>query len=352
MLYMATEPEGTRRMALVKIPYIDLRGAFTPLDLVYIQRRQAHELLDAIKGTFGIASRLPSAVLLRMSDRTSLRWLKKSDNPYLWEISRIAEEVGEAGVFTLNACMEWGCTGGVWQSAAGPTLRRVLDWPFPTLGEKLVVLHLTGKTGPFYSITWPGLAGMFQGLAPDRFAAAIHQAPMRKLGVGLVGDWAAGKIVIGRTEGLPPSHLLRQVFETAPDYATAKDLLCRSEIAVPAIFVLAGVRDFEGCVIERTERNFRLREMTEGRVCAANHFIDPPEGSEADWRPRPIDSVGRHAQACALHGEGGNFFWFVEPIANQNSRLALAARPRSGRLSLVGTDGPTPVTEVFRIPMG
>lgn len=339
-------------MALVNIPYIDLRGAFTPLDLVYIKRKQAHALLDTIKGTFGAASRIPSAVLLRMSDRISLRWLRKTDNPYLWEITRIAEEIGEAGVLTMNACMEWSCTGGVWQSMDGPTLRRVLDWPFPALGKMMAVAHFTGKVGPYYNITWPGLAGMFQGMAPDRFAAAINQAPMRKLGAGLVGDWAAGKIVFGRGEGLPPSHLLRQVFETAPDYDTAKALLCRSEIAVPAIFILAGIRDFEGCVIERTEKEYRVRDMADGRVCTANHFLRPPEGGEADWRPRPIDSAGRYAQACRLPAEGSNFSWFVEPIANQNSKLAFAARPRAGRLSLVGTEGTTPVTEVFRVPMG
>jgi hypothetical protein len=341
--------------ALVTIPYVDLRGAFTPLDLIFIQRRKAHALINAIKGTFGAASSVPSAVLLRMSDRIVQRWLERSDNPYLWEITRIAEEVGEAGVLTLNACLEWGCTGGIWPSSAGPVLRRVLDWPFPRLGEMLVVLHLTGKVGAYYNVTWPGLAGVFQGVAPDRFAAAINQAPMRKLGAGLAGDWAMGKVAVGRGDGLPPSHLLRQVFETAPDYATAKDLLCRTEIAVPAIFLLAGTADGEGCVIERTESDFRIREMAKpgaGSVCAANHFLVPPDGNEAGWRPRPIDSAGRYARACRLPPEGGNFSWFVEPIANQNSRLALAARPRQGRLSLVGTEGATPVTEVFRLPLG
>jgi hypothetical protein len=340
---------------LTKIPYIDLRGAFTTLDLVYVQRRQAHALIRAIKGTFGAASSVPSEVLLRMSDRISRRWLERSDNPYLWEITRIAEEIGEAGVFTLNACLEWGCTGGIWQSKAGPVLRRVLDWPFPKLGEMLVVLHQTGKVGTYYNVTWPGLAGVFQGVAPDRFAAAINQAPMRKLGAGLAGDWAAGKVAIGRGDGLPPSHLLRQVFETAPDYATAKDILCRSEIAVPAIFLLAGPEDGEGCVIERTECDFRVRELAkhgDASVCAANHFVMPPDGNDSGWRSRPIDSAGRYVQACNLPGEGGNFSWFVPPIANPNSRLAFAGRPRQGRLSLVGTEGATPVTEVFRLPLG
>lgn len=336
--------------ALVKIPFIDLRGAFTPLDLVFLRRRQAHALLDAVKTTFGTDSSVPGAALLKMADLASRRWLEAADNPYLWEIARIAEEVETPGVFAINVCLEWGCTTGVWDSPAGPLMRRVLDWPFPLLGEHLVVLYLTGRAGSYYNITWPGLAGVFHGVAQGRFAAAVNQAPMRRVGAGLAGDWALGKIAVGRNYGLPPGHLLRQVFEIAPDYATAKDLLTKVEIAVPAIFVLAGVNDGEGCVIERTEDDARVREMTNGRVCATNHFETPPEGTKDDWRPRPIDSAGKYAHACTLGGEGGNFAWFTAPIANQNSRVAFAARPRAGRLSLVGTAGVRPVTEIFRLP--
>jgi hypothetical protein len=335
---------------LIRIPYVDLRGSFGPLDLVYLRRKQACALLEAVKNTFGAASRSSSAALLRIADRASRRWLEKADNPYCWEIGRIAEEVGETGAFTMNVCLEWGCTSGVWQSESGPILRRTLDWPIPTLGEQIVVLHLTGKAGTYFNITWPGLSGVFQGLAQGRFAAAINQAPMRRTGAGLVGDWALGRIAVGRNAGLPPSHLLRQVFEIAPDYVTAKSLLCRTELAVPAIFILAGVNDGEACIIERTENDFTVRETAYGHVCTANHFVKPPEGGAESWRARPIDSVGRLAQAEALPNEGGNFFWFLPPIANENCRLALAARPRQGRLSLMGTAGTTPVTEIFRLP--
>jgi hypothetical protein len=340
---MADTPRG-------RIPYVDLRGEFTPLDLVFLQRERARAMVAAVKGTFGAASRAPSDALLRMADRASRRWLKQSDNPYLWEIGRMAEEIGVSGVFALNVALEWSCTGGVWQTASGPVLRRALDWPLPRLGEFLVVLHLSGKAGGYYDVTWPGLAGVFHALAPGRFAAAINQAPMRKSGAGVAGDWALGKIAVGRNFGLPPSHLLRQVFESAPDYAAAKDILCRTEIAVPAIFVLAGTENGEGCIIERTENAFTVRESEGGRVYAANHFLAPPEGDVDGWRPRPIDSEGRFAQAAKLPADGGNFSWFTPPIANANSRVALAMRPASGRLSLMGTSGETPVTEILRLP--
>lgn len=341
----------------IKIPYFELRGSFSPYDLVFLKKAAARTLMQAVQKTFGAAAGAPSLALLKLADRTSRHWLTVADNPYLWEISRIAEEVGEPGVFSVNTCLEWGCTTGVWDSADGPLMRRVLDWPFPVLGENLVVLHLSGRAGAYYNITWPALSGVFHGIAPGRFAAAINQAPMRRTGLGLAGgvagvagDWAMGRIAVGRNLNLPPSHLLRQVFEIAPDYDCAKEMLCQTELAIPAIFVLAGTRDGEGCVIERTETACTTREMSGGRVCAANHFEAPPEGTKDDWRPRPIDSAGKYAHACTLGGDGGNFFWFTAPIANANSRVAFAARARGGRLSLMGTEGARPVTEICRLP--
>lgn len=345
---------------LIRIPFIDLRGAFSPLDLVFLKRKQARSLLEAIRATFGADANIPGATLLKLADKASQHWLKKAGNPYLWEITRLAEEIDVPGVFTINTCLEWGCTTGVWDSADGPLMRRVMDWPFPVLGENLVVLYLSGKAGAYYNISWPGISGVFHGVAPGRFAAAINQAPMRRNPAGISGlagvasDWAMGRIAVGRNYGLPPGHLLRQVFELAPDYDTAKDMLCHSEIAIPTIFVLAGTEDGEACVIERTENACKVREMEPGqngnRVCATNHFETPPEGRKEEWRSRPIDSAGKYAQACTLSGDGGQFFWFTAPIANANSRVAFAARPRGGRLSLMGTNGVTPVTEVFRLP--
>jgi hypothetical protein len=40
---------------------------------------------------------------------------------------------------------------------------------------------------------------------------------------------------------LPPAHLLRQVFEEAQSYAEAVERLCQTPVAVPVIYILAGV---------------------------------------------------------------------------------------------------------------
>jgi hypothetical protein len=222
-------------------------------------------------------------------------------------------------------------------------LRRVLDWPFPRLGESLVV----ARQDQFFNIGWPGLSGLFQGLAPGRFAAAINQAPMRRHGHGFIGDWFTNRVAVKSNCGLPPAHLLRRVFEQADDYAAAKKLLCETPVAVPAIFLLAGVRDGEGCVIERTESQFAVRDMGNEAVCAANHF----DSLSGGWRPRPIDSASRAACARALTSASSldSFDWFSAPIANVNSRLVFNAVARAGRLALLGTRGAQPTTQLFRL---
>ena len=47
------------------------------------------------------------------------------------------------------------------------------------------------------------------------------------------------------------SHLLRRVFERAPDYASALSMLNdpRVALAMPALFVLAGTEPDQGCII-------------------------------------------------------------------------------------------------------
>src|SRR5581483_10450055 len=273
-----------------------------------------------------------------LTDRASQRWLMRQNNPYYSEIEAMAQHLAIPGVFSLNLCFEWGCTGGIWPSAEGPMLWRVLDWAFPALGENMVVLRQPGTAGEFLHIGWPGLAGMFQGVAPGRFAAAINQAPMRRQGAGYIGDWALNRRAVGKKQALPPAHLLRSIFEQAPDYGAAKRLLCETPIALPAIFLLAGPGPGQGCVIERQEDRSVLREMGRDGVSAANHFHSPQDHG-GGWRPRPIDSMGRAARACGFDSRdfAAEFGWFVPPIANVNSRLAFHAVPATGSLSLMGT---------------
>jgi hypothetical protein len=328
---------------LTKIPLVDLRD-HTSLELLFIYRRQAHILADGALSMLGGAK-----VLAAAADRASRRWLEKAGNPYFGEIKLIADAMGVPGAYLLNTCLEWGCTSGAWAGEHGPVLRRVLDWPFPRLGEFVVVAEFSGKAGAYYNLTWPGFAGVLQGMAPGRFAAAVNMAPMKKIGLGLAGDWLAGRFRTGATRALPAVHLLRRVFETARDYTSARTMLTMTPLAVPAIFTLTGTHPSEACVIERTEDNFVVRELAEGHVCATNQFQSRLAG-ETGWRARPIDSAGRYAQAITIAPQTPDFSWFTPPIANKNARLAMVANAATGELKLIGTDGARPVTEVFERP--
>jgi hypothetical protein len=332
---------------LAQIPLIDLRGK-SPVDLLQAYPERARALVDAAKGSFGLASRIASVVALPLGDRASRAWLARNGNHYGEEIDRIAALLGSSGAHVLNVCFEWGCTSGVWDTGDGATLRRVLDWPFPRLGELVVVARQDGPAGDFFNITWPGANGSFHGMAPGRFAAAINQAPMRRHGTGFAGDWFQNRLAAGRAMGWPAAHLLRHVFETARDYAHAKQMLCETPLAVPALFILSGVTADEGCVIERTEQDYAVREMVAGRVCTANHFETRLDGP--NWEARPIDSAGRAACAGALTGGEMEFDWFIAPIANVNSRLVFNANAATGALTLVGTAGEAMATEIFRLP--
>ena len=99
---------------LAKIPLVDLRG-HTPLELLFLFRRQAFILAEGALASLGAARLLAIA-----ADRASHRWLEKAQNPYLTEITLIAEALNVPGAYLLNTCLEWGCTSGGWQSEDGP----------------------------------------------------------------------------------------------------------------------------------------------------------------------------------------------------------------------------------------
>ena len=170
---------------------------------------------------------------------------------------------------------------------------------------------------------------------------------------GMVGDWVKNRLAVRDSLGMPPARLLRQVLETAPDYAAAKKALTETRLAVPAIFILSGIRADEGCIIERSEDEAGIRPLDGPAVCVANHFESPLDRTGIGWRPRPIDSAGRAACARALRDDefATDFGWFKPPIANGNSRLAFNANAATGTLTLMGTDGPRPVTQIFRLPV-
>jgi len=93
-------------------------------------------------------------------DGAARRWLARSCSPYVPEIAQIAAALGFPGVWLLNGSYQWGCNSLAREEDGVPWLARTLDWPYPGLGRHADVLRTKGPTGEYFSITWPGYAGV------------------------------------------------------------------------------------------------------------------------------------------------------------------------------------------------
>lgn len=334
------------------IPFVDLRGK-TPVDLLRTYPDSAKTLIMSARKIYGSWSNLTSKIILPFSDKKSHNWLIKNNNPFLHEIESFDTILGISGVFSLNLSYEWGCTSGAYRNDDCVVMMRVLDWPFPKLGKNVLVVLQNGKAGDFYNITWAGISGVFNAVAPNRFCGALNLAPMRRHGKNIISDWLKNRKIAKAQTGLPPAHLLRLAFEQAVDYNSAKEMLTNTPIAVPAIFTLTGLNAGEGCVIERLENKAEVRELgADTQVSASNHFHTKlAEGT----KPRPFfDSVGRYRHSCSLQGHEiteGNFAWLRSPILNPLTRLCIVADAKTGSLKVQGFEGLPAVTEIFELPV-
>ena len=324
-------------LALPTIPLLDT-GARFPLTTLEAEPDRAQALLDA--ATRGV----PRAALAQL-DRISRRWLAKHANAHLGEIDAIAGRIARPGAYFLSVNYEWGCTCGVKPSPdqASARLVRVLDWRTRGLGRHVIAARVAGSAGPFVALTWPGYTGVLQAMAKGRFAAALNQAPMRKLAGGLYPlDWAANRARVWRMPHPTAAHLLREVFETAPDFAAARQMLIERPIAAPAIYSLAGLAPRELCVIERLESK---SHVIDGEAAATNHW------QAGDWRghARGFDSPGRRIvmreQVSAEFDAG--LGWLEPPILNARTRLVMIADARQGRLMAQGYESDGAATAVL-----
>lgn len=330
-------PAATRGgESLPEIPVVDL-GRAGPAALLEAQRDRARALLAAV------GRRYPR-VALALGDRVTLRWLERSANPYRAEIAELARALGAPGGVLLNLSHEWACTSAAAGApGATPRLFRVLDWDHDGLGRHLVAARHQGPAGPWINLTWPGFVGCVQGVAPGRFAAAFNQAPLRRRCPSRAVDWALDRGEVWRRPGLPPAHLLRRAFETCTDYDAARRLLCDVPLALPTLFILAGVRPGEGCVIERRRDGTVLHPAP---ATVANDWLTPGRRD----RPRGcLSDARRDCLSARLAGAAEDFAWLVPPVLNPTTRLALLAQPATGRLTVQGFERDGPATRPLHL---
>jgi len=315
-------------------------GPGFPLETLQREEARAHALIDAA------TSYVPRAALKTL-DAVSRRWLAKQDSVHLDEIDAIARRLDRPGAYFLSVNYEWGCTC---QVAPAPDhksarLMRVLDWHTSGLGRHVIAARVAGGAGPFVTLTWPGYTGVLQGIAPGRFAAALNQAPMRKVLGAFYLDWAVNRARVWRMPHLTPAHLLREVFETAPTFAAAKQMLAERPISTPGIFSLAGVGPDETAIIERTETEVRVHD---GSNVTANHY------QSVGWtgHSRGVDSAGRaRLMHSAVPDLDPDFPWLVWPIRNSCTRLVMVADAGQGRLVAQGFEAMAPATEPLALSL-
>jgi len=329
---------------LVSIPVVDVRDG-GPVRHAREGRARALIVRNAAMAWFPLAMQSLAPIL----DRVSRHALSRSQSPYVEEVRVIADELGFSGIWFMNQSYQWFCTALARDEDGAPWLARTLDWPFPGLGRHVEIAHMQGPAGPFVSITWPGYIGVLTAMAAGRFAAAINQAPLRRR---TRGRWlrpcdlllnSANTLL--RVRAIPPDQLLRQVFETAGDFAQARHALERTPIARPVIYTLAGCRVGERCVIERTEDGFNTRldehgaandwlhgsTLWEGRV-GASRLLTSSYQEAADHSRARREGLASWRGSFARD----SFGWVTPPVLNPYTRVAVEMHPARGILRVQG----------------
>jgi hypothetical protein len=348
---------------LSPIPFVDVRQGGT-LEHARLSSAGARALRDACVNWFPSIAR----PLIPVGDWFARRWLMRSQSPYIGEVQAIAAALGFPGIWFLNGSYQWSCTSCARDEDGAPWLARTLDWPFPGLGRHVEVAMMSGASGEYLNVTWPGYVGALTASAPGRFAASINQAPMKRrtespklrlvdLAVNAVSTFL-------HVRAIPPDQLLRQIFEECADYAEAKHRLECTPIARPVIYTLVGCAPGERCVIERTETGVRARTHDTG---AANDWLESMPNWEgrlgsdrllnASTEEAADNSRARREAFAGWPGRfaGDSFAWVAPPVLNPYTRLAAEMCPARGILRVVGyelapgEDLPEPATLPFEL---
>jgi len=198
------------------------------------------------------------------------RLYKRWGGLYIPEINSIAKalNVFSGKAIMLNCAYElshlylprpFGCTAGVRHvDGKGMVHVRTLDWNMPEIGDATCVFRFSKGAREFFAVGVPGMVGVLSGMVPGAYSVTINWAP----------PWGWPNFDFG------PSFLLRDVLENVDTYAEAVKVLRDTPLSTSVFFTVCGVNAGEGCVIERTKKDFVVREMEQGTVVQANHHVD------------------------------------------------------------------------------
>ncbi len=327
-------------MGSIDIPVVDVPVGREPAVFsAHAERDRLLLLLHSARKTYTPAGFAVAEYLSRV-------WARRAAGDYLRAVQDVDRLMGQGGAFLLNHSYEWGCSSGAAADLAegGNTLLRTLDWPFHGLGRALVVTRWDGGAGRYVSVTWPGVVGVLTGLAPGRFAAAINQPPLPLPRWGKAVGWPAARVKVAGSRAMSPTHLLRKVFDECRNFAEAVAMIGRTPLCIPAIFTLAGPDTGDATVIERTMD----KAYVPTQPVAANHWASrhAPPG-----RPRNGSSRARHRAMCGIVADRPDWSmsWLREPVVQPDTRVAMMANARSGRLLVQGWEDTGPVTNILEL---
>ncbi|HEX5270655.1 MAG TPA: C45 family peptidase [Gemmataceae bacterium] len=169
------------------------------------------------------------------------------------EASGVARLIGAnwREVILANLCYDlllgtMGCSTVVLPTPSGPVVARNMDWWPEDLLARASYLIRCSRAGSFRfaQAGFPGCVGAVTGLSARGFAVVLNAVVSSE-----------GR----RWRGYPVLLHVRRVLEDASDFDDALRMLSRQRLAAPALFTLAGTRNDQRVVIERTPSRHALR---------------------------------------------------------------------------------------------
>ena len=176
-----------------------------------------------------------------------------------------------------------GCTTAVLPSPNGPVVARNMDWAPEDLLARASCLMRYQRNGKvaFTHAGWPGSLGVVTGMSANGFALVVNAAS------------APDKPSLS---AYPVLLFLRKVLEDAANFDEALKMLRDQPLAASAMISLAGTRNDQRVVIERSPNRNALRWADAGKpLVTTNHFraLYPPPEDERVGCPR-------YSRACEL----------------------------------------------------
>jgi hypothetical protein len=251
-------------------------------------------------------------------------------------LSHLSELV-DASSFWKPFAGFFGCTAGLrWLPGLGMVHSRNMDWAMNGMGQATRVFRFRRGRREFVSLGVIGFVGVFSGMLLRKYSVTMNWLPP----------------TARPTFDFGPTFLIREILETCDTYEEAVYALKNTPLLTNASFLVCGVRQGQGCVIERTHQEAAVRRFRAPALVQANHFNarrlcrfnaslrDIDDTYEPDDETRYGYSVRRqnvlHEQLRRLNGNltlkeiAGCLD--VEPVLNEDTCQQMVLCPAQGTL--------------------